>query len=177
MFVDPEKLAWMFAASIVCGIVLELFWETLGLFGCAVRYRRGGIIVPGSESTAGLVVIFIKDIIYFTIAGVVMSVLIYWTNDGEPRYLAFAGVIAGYFITHRTLGRLLRRVNEQIVIILFRVISIFLYPLRMLIIFIVRAVRAVQGRLRFYRMVKHTLRRIRALEAVRKQGVPDERCG
>ena len=177
MFVEPGKLAWMFAVSVVCGVALELFWEALGLLGCAVRYRRGGVIVPGGEGAAALTVVFIKDLFYFTVAGAVVAVLIYWTNDGEPRYLAFAGVAAGFFVTHRTLGRLLRRINERLVIFVFGAVLIALYPARLALSLLIRGVSSVRTKYRRARMTAYTLRRIRALKIIEKNGAPDNRCG
>lgn len=173
MTVDPAALARMFLVSLLCGAALELLWEGLGIVGCALRYRRGGSIEWGCESGLGLIIIFIKDMLYFVAAGVVVSVLIYWMNDGQFRFLALAGLFAGFFSAYFTIGRLLRRLTEGLVILIFRLLGIILYPLTLLRRLIARGARRIAGYARVAAMRRRTIAGTRALNSIKERGMPD----
>ncbi len=162
----------MFLVSLLCGGALEIVWECLGFIGFAVRYKRKGGSGRTADSPFGLIIIFIKDILFFTLAGAVFSVLIYWANDGQFRFLALVGVIIGFIICHRTLGRLIRLLNEQIVKLLFTLLSILFYPARKLIGIAVALIRrAAEAECR-RRMRCYTMREIRAVDVIKLRGMP-----
>lgn len=173
MTIDPVALARMLLASFVCGVGLELLWEVLGIVGCAVRYRRGHSIERGRESGAGLVLIFLKDLLYFTAAGVIVSILIYWTNDGQFRALALAGLFAGFLACYFTLGRLLRRLTEALVILIFKVLGIILYPLTLLMHLLKKGWSRALEYARVWAMRRRTISELRALDSIRSRGMPD----
>ncbi len=162
----------MFLVSLLCGGALEIVWESLGFIGFAVRYKRGGGSGRAGESSFGLIIIFIKDILFFTLAGAVFSVLIYWANDGQFRFLALAGVVIGFIICHRTLGRLIRLLNEQIVKLLFTLLGILFYPVRKLICFAAALIGRAAEAGRRQRMRRYTLREIRAVDLIKLRGMP-----
>jgi hypothetical protein len=172
MTVDPIALARMFLASLLCGVLLELFWECLGFIGCIVRYRKKGSTKPVKDNPVGLVIIFIKDILFFTIAGVVVAVLIYWTNDGQFRFLALAGLLIGFLICYKTLGSLLRKLNEQLVKLLFVLIGILTYPVRKLIALIASIIGRAAESERRRRMKRFTLSQIKAVDIIKVKGMP-----
>lgn len=172
MTVDPIALARMFVASLLCGVLLELFWECLGFIGYVVRYRKKGSAKPAKENPLGYVIIFIKDILFFTVAGVIVAVLIYWTNDGQFRFLALAGLLIGFFLCYRTLGSLLRKLNEQLVKLLFAFIGILTYPVRKLISLIVLLIGRGAEHERRRRMKRFTLHEIKAVDIIKVKGMP-----
>ena len=172
MTVDPIALARMLLASLLCGAILELFWECLGFIGCAVRYRKNGSTGPVKDNPVGLVIIFIKDILFFTIAGVVVAVLIYWTNDGQFRFLSLAGLIIGFICCYKTLGMLLRKLNEQLVKLLFAALRILTYPVRKLYYLIASLIGKALEHERQRRMKQFTLREIRAVDIIKVKGMP-----
>ncbi|MGI6167699.1 MAG: spore cortex biosynthesis protein YabQ [Eubacteriales bacterium] len=173
MTIDPLALLRMFVVSLLCGIALEVLWECLGFLGFALRYRRQGGAVTFDDTPISLIVIFVKDVFFFTVAGAVMAVLIYWANDGQFRMLGPAGAALGFYICHRTLGRLLRQLNEAMVKLLYAALRMLVWPVRKL--FTAARVLADKGILlmRRYRMKRYTLRRIRATDAIRLHGRPD----
>ena len=70
----------------------------------------------GRRNTAGgeAVALFFRDILFFTVSGVVFAVFVYCTNNGRLRFAAVAGLLTGFFISYATLGRLVRRVSGAI---------------------------------------------------------------
>ncbi len=172
MTVEPLALLEMFLVSLVCGIALEVLWECLGFIGFALRYHRQGGAVTYSDTPLSLIVIFVKDLLFFTVAGAVLAVLIYWANDGQFRMLAPAGAVLGFLICRSTLGRLLRRLNEELVKLLFATFRLIFWPVKKLGLLI--AALTCKGIMfaRRYQMKRYTLKRIRTTNIIRAQGMP-----
>jgi hypothetical protein len=172
MTIDPISLARMFLLSLVCGAALELLWECFGFIGCVVKYRKKGSDGPAKDNPVGLVLIFIKDILFFTVAGAIVAVFVYWTNDGQFRFLALAGLFTGFLCCRRTLGRLLRRLNEQLVKLIFAFLGILIYPVRKVFYFASLLLNKAAQHERRRRMKRYTIRKIKELDIIEVQGYP-----
>lgn len=173
MTVDPVALARMFLISLLCGSLLELLWEFFGFFICVLKYRKSGDIGPIKDSIPGLIIIFIKDILFFSVAGAVVAVLIYWTNDGQFRFLALAGLLIGFLCCYKTLGKLIRFLNLQLVKFLFTVLSLLTYPIRKLISLINALTSRTINYIRQSRMRQFTLLEIKKVEIIKANGMPE----
>lgn len=108
MRLDPWALARMTCLSVVLGVALSVFLELMrfvwSLFGVGVDSRSRG---RGRAAAQGIA-LFFRDVIFFTVAGVSFSVLVYSTNNGRVRLSAVLGVLAGLWLGYLTVGRLMR---------------------------------------------------------------------
>jgi hypothetical protein len=80
--------------------------------------------------------LFFLDVLFGLLCVCVLILLLYYTNDGQFRLLAVAGMGCGFFAWYHTLGRLLGRVTDGAVRGLYfvakQLIRLLLWPLRML---------------------------------------------
>ncbi|HHT54103.1 MAG TPA: hypothetical protein GX011_04105 [Clostridiales bacterium] len=173
MTVEPLALLRMFIVSLLSGIALEVLWECLGFVGFALRYRRQGGAVTFGDTPISLIVIFVKDVLFFTVAGAVVAVLIYWANDGQFRMLSPVGALLGFYICRSTLGRLLRRLNEELVKLLFAALRILFWPAKKLGLLVMSLICRGAVLLRRQRMKRYTQRRIRATNIIKIHGMPE----
>ena len=58
---------------------------------------------------------FFEDILFFLVAGCVISVLIYYTNDGVFRLMALFGVMCGFFAYYFTVGKIVILLSDVII--------------------------------------------------------------
>ena len=61
------------------------------------------------------IVMFFEDILFFIIAGCVIALLLYYTNDGQFRGMAIFGVACGFVLYYFTVGRLVISVSRTLV--------------------------------------------------------------
>ena len=157
--IDPHRLLGMLLWGIVCGAGLGLLWDVFRITRVflGVTYASRGVgrlyekplpllrrPVPSAAHAAGRLrifaretVIFLEDVLFGVMWGVVMTLLIYFTNDGIFRAMAPVGMLCGFLAYYHTIGRLVLTLSQYIVFIL-RVarcyaIAAILLPPRLLI--------------------------------------------
>lgn len=87
-----------------------------GVFGKSVK----PFFMPNSQAKGRIrgiicgILLFFEDILFFTVCGCAISVLIYYTNDGRFRLMAVVGVFVGFLLYYLTVGRLVLSVARFI---------------------------------------------------------------
>lgn len=136
--IAPERLMGMLLWGIVCGAGLGVVWDifriTRVLAGVRYPSRRADVLYqkplpllrrPVSRPSADAggrpwrilrhTVIFLEDVLFGLLCGVVMTLLIYFTNDGIFRAMAPMGMLTGFFVYYMTVGRLVLSLSQGIV--------------------------------------------------------------
>ena len=138
--IDPERLMGMLLWGVVCGAGMGLVWDVIRitrvLLGVKYPSRRVGRLyerplpllhkpVPRPMAAEMLwqrilrgVAILLEDIFFGILWGIVMTLLIYFTNDGIPRAMAPIGMLSGFILYYGTIGRLVLMMIERIVFVL-----------------------------------------------------------
>ena len=108
MEISQSLLGLMYVWAVVAGAVLGASYDVLrlsrvmlGLPGkllCVGRWRRVGRHA----------LLFVQDVLFGLIGGLVLVLLLYYTNDGQFRGLAVVGMLSGFFVYYYTLGGLVR---------------------------------------------------------------------
>ncbi len=93
-------------------------------------------------STAGYICLIARDIIFFCVAGVAFSIFVYYTNNGNVRFMAVAGVLVGFFVCYSSVGRLLRIIFKFFIKIFHKFLYAVLYPLKRLCFFAIEHAKA-----------------------------------
>lgn len=73
------------------------------------------------------VMVFVGDIIFGTVAGLAAAILIYYTNNGQIRGLAFVGMAAGFAVYYFTVGKVVIRLSELLSFLLKAAIAYLLF--------------------------------------------------
>lgn len=130
------------------GVMLSLPPPISGVFGKKIK----PLFVPasGSRSRASRVIcgilLFFEDILFFTVCGCAISILIYYTNDGRFRLMAVVGVFIGFLIYYLTVGRVVlsaaRLICFAVRAVLTYVILAFLTPFA----YLLKALQSVASR-------------------------------
>lgn len=128
MAIDPVKHAIMLAVSLICGVILAVFYELLG--GCtyfgillSLRFKKRQI-----NKVFKTVSLFFKDLFFCFVIGCMLVLVIYITNDGEFRFMAPAGMAIGFIVGYKTLGHLVRYCVTLVSNILFKALLLILRP-------------------------------------------------
>ncbi len=147
MEISQKLLGAVFALSVLCGAGLGLLWNLLRLLRalCGVGVSPAPVqedcpaVRPGRHRLlTGLrsVWLFLLDVLFGLLCVCVLILLLYYTNDGQFRLLAAAGMGCGFFAWYHTLGRLLGRFTDVMVRGLYfvarQLIRLLLWPPRML---------------------------------------------
>ena len=82
-----------------------------------------------SLKTADRIFVFIEDILFWIIAAVTEILLIFHTNGGEIRIYCLLATIAGFFLYHETLGKVVAFFARQISFLLRCLIYWLLYDI------------------------------------------------
>ena len=153
--VDPSALAHMLLLSTFIGALLAIFLEILrflfSLFESSSRTSEEGIL---HSSFLGSMCLAIRDIIFFSVCGVIFSVFIYYSNDGKVRFMAVAGVLFGFFAFYVSVSRVLRVVLEFIRKCLHKICLVLIYPFSCLFVFIFNHFKIFISRLRIRNNLK-----------------------
>lgn len=151
--IDPDRLMGMLLWGIVCGAVLGVLWDVFRLtrvmLGFSYPSRSAdklyaqplpllGKTLPrhsGQKKSLcdrlGGVILFAEDVVFGLVCGVVMSLLVYVTNDGIFRAMAPIGMLIGFLIYYLTVGRLVLSVSQ---ILVFALRALALYALTLLLL-------------------------------------------
>jgi hypothetical protein len=136
--IEPDRLMGMLLWGIVCGAALGLLWDVFRLTRVmlGVNYPTRRTRIPDEKRPLPLLgrpapsrtgadtarrrwlcstVIFCEDILFGVICGVVMTLLVYITNDGTFRIMAPAGMLCGFIAYYLTVGRLVLSLSQAII--------------------------------------------------------------
>lgn len=87
-------------ASLVCGMLLIVFYEPLRLLRCIFYHSK--------------TVVCIEDILYWAAASIPVYMMFFYYNDGELRWYGFLMLIAGAYIYNRGISMPVRGVLRRI---------------------------------------------------------------
>ena len=137
MAIDPIRHAIMLGSSVICGVLLAVFYELMGglsYFWTLINLRcKNGTINKFLKN----ILLFFKDLFFCFVIGCVLVLVIYITNDGEFRVMAPIGMVFGFVVGRKTLGHLIRYIITLLLEILFKALKLILRP----IIFWVRKIK------------------------------------
>lgn len=133
--IAPAEFAKMLLMAVVFGALLAIFLEVLrfifGVFNPQLLDNSSCCGAPG------YICLIVRDIIFFCVAGVAFSVFVYYTNNGNVRFMAVVGVLIGFLVCYSSIGRLLRVVFKFLIKIFHKFLYAVLYPLKRLSVFII----------------------------------------
>ena len=122
MEVSQTLLGWMCVWALAVGAVWGVIYDllrlprvALGMTGeppCGRRWSRLW------RST----LLFCEDVLFGVIGGVLLILLLYYTNDGQLRGLAVLSMLVGFFVYEHTVGRLVRFLLDGLLTVLGRLI-------------------------------------------------------
>jgi hypothetical protein len=149
MTVSQSALAWLYLYATLLGIALGAFYDLfritrvfLGMHysrRAANRLRERQLPLLGHrrrrrESRALGIVIFLEDLIFCMVAGILLVILFYEVNSGRFRFPALLCTGAGFLLYRGTLGRAVMLFSEVIAFVIetgVRYLVFFtLYPVR-----------------------------------------------
>lgn len=137
MIVDiaPAAFANMLLLSAIFGALLAIFLEVLRLiFGLFIPQLMDS---ASCCSTIGYICLIVRDIIFFCVFGVAFSVFVYYTNNGNVRFMAVVGVLIGFLVCYLSIGRLIRAVFTFLIKIFHKFLHAVLCPLKRVSFFII----------------------------------------
>ena len=137
MAIDPIRHAIMLGASIICGVLLAVFYELMG----GLSYFWTLITLHCKKGTVNKFLknflLFFKDLFFCFVIGCVLVLVIYITNDGEFRVMAPIGMALGFIVGRKTLGHLIRYIVTLLLEMLFKALKLILRP----VVFLVRKIK------------------------------------
>ena len=108
MEISQSLLGLMYVWAVVAGAVLGASYDVL-------RLSRAMLGLPGRRlmdgrwrRVGGHVLLFVQDVVFGLLGGLMLVLLLYYTNDGQFRGLAVVGMLSGFFVYYYTLGGLVR---------------------------------------------------------------------
>lgn len=104
--------------------------------------------------------LFFEDILFFLIAGCVIALLLYYTNDGQFRGMAVFGVVSGFVLYYFTVGKLVISVSRALVFaikaVLAYTILLVAFPSALLFKALKLVTQKIHGRFRTVRYRKRS---------------------
>ena len=172
MNIDQYALALMALESLLLGAFLEIIFELLR-FVCGIFMPR--LLRDTSEKNNDIVAIIcisVRDFVFLSFGGVAFSVFVYYTNDGNIRFIAVMGTLIGFAACYITVGRIVRRCTAFILNVFYKLINVLLYPFRFIAESIIGLLR--KGAISIGTMArrKHTLREIKKISFIKYRGIP-----
>ena len=92
-------LAFSFLGGILCGILWDVFLIPRIIFG---------ISESDNKNMLHTAVVFVQDLIFCFLCGIVAILVLYYGNDGNIRGIAFAGMLASFWAYRVTIGALVK---------------------------------------------------------------------
>lgn len=132
------SLAHQFAvalSSVVLGLLFGLIYDCVRILRCflGIRYKRymfKRLKCIDEDTSVGKayesIVMGITDIIYFVTIAVIMSVFVYFVNNGKIRWYIYFGAFFGFMLYYFTLGRVVISLSSLIVIRIRKIFKIIL---------------------------------------------------
>lgn len=124
--------------------------------GLGLHFASRPPLRVGEHLRAGL--IFVTDLLFVVVGGVLFSVFVYWQNDGVFRAIFLVGMGAGFFLWHVTLGRVIVASAETVAFFLRVIVAYLFLCIRVPASFFARILARVGGILfvllrRFFRLL------------------------
>ena len=172
MNIDQYALARMALESLLLGAFLELIFESLRFAGGIFMPRLLRDTIEKSNDVVAIICISVRDFVFLSFCGVAFSVFVYYTNDGNIRFIAIFGTLVGFAACYFTVGRIVRRCTVLILNVFYKLINILLYPFRFIVIGVISLLQ--KGAIGVETTVrrKHTLREIKKISFVKYRGIP-----
>lgn len=102
---------WAVAAGALWGLVYDAF-----------RLSRKALGFGACERVWQKAVLFAEDVLFGLVGGVILILLLYYTNNGQFRGLALVGLLSGFFVYEHTVGRLVRLCLDWLIAVIKRVV-------------------------------------------------------
>lgn len=132
MAVYPSLLLRLLLASLTVGLLVGMIYDVIRILRVALgisRYTaaasapafRPRFLKPKEKKKAGHSRVFsflflaIFDFFFCVIVGILLSVLLFYRNDGEFRGFVIVGVAVGFFVYYQTVGKLVIRGSEYVI--------------------------------------------------------------
>lgn len=93
----------IFGSSCVLGVTLGFIYDLFRIVRMIINPRNMGI--------------FIQDVIYFILSGLITFIFVLCFNSGESRFYILAGEGIGWIIYHITIGDFIYRISGKVVTI------------------------------------------------------------
>lgn len=137
MEISQASLGLLFSLSVGTGAGMGVLWSLLRFLRslCGetdaaqpAAWRTGWHILR----LLRCILFTLADILFGLLCGVLLILLLYYANDGQPRLLALLGCGCGFFAWYHTLGRLVGRLTDRLSRALRSALRWLLSPLRRL---------------------------------------------
>jgi len=127
--------------SFATGIILGVIYDVVRIVKCllGIKYSKSqselwfkSLNLNKRDSHSNIkehVVIWITDIIFFIISGVVIAISVYYSNNGVARWYMLASVVIGFVIYYFTIGKIVIRISNVASQLIKTVVGGFLYLL------------------------------------------------
>ena len=123
MILSMSGQAWLFLSTVVAGFAIGLFYDLFRITRKTVRHKAW--------------LVQIEDVLYWSVASVLMFYFLLQRNHGEIRFFIIIGAAVGMISYFYTLSPLIVKVSVAVISffkrVLFTVARILLVPIRMLI--------------------------------------------
>lgn len=108
MEISQSLLGLMYVWAVAVGVVLGASYDVLRLSRVMLGLP-GRRLVTGRWRRVGVhALLFVQDVLFGLLGGLMLVLLLYYTNDGQFRGLAVVGMLSGFFVYYYTLGGLVR---------------------------------------------------------------------
>lgn len=104
---------WGVAVGALWGVIYDVFRLSRKAFGfgaCKRAWQKA--------------VLFAEDVLCGLVGGVILLLLLYYTNNGQFRGLAPLGMLSGFFVYEYTVGRLVRLCLDWLIAVVKRVVRL-----------------------------------------------------
>lgn len=131
--------------SLITGAFLGVIYDTVRFIRCAlgIKYCNNSFkcsikTIKTKEKTrlTGLkenIIIHITDILFFIICGIVIAILVYYSNNGRVRWFIYFFSAIGFLIYYLTIGKIIIRlsgvITEVLKSIVYYTFYLIVYPL------------------------------------------------
>lgn len=119
MELSQTALAVMLFCAAPLGILLNVVYR-LTEPRCARRAKSHKAVIVVLQN--------LKDFIFLIAAAVLVVLLVYYANDGQFRYLALAGALAGYWFSDRLLAKPILVCRDALCRLVVKVMRVLLVP-------------------------------------------------
>ena len=92
---------FIFLFSLILGLVLVIIYDVFRIVRMIINSKN--------------VAVFIQDVLYFIISGIITFIFVLGVNSGDSRFYILAGEGIGWIIYHITLGEIIYKYSSKIV--------------------------------------------------------------
>lgn len=152
MEISPISLLQMLFVSFVMGgglgVLCDLYkviWMLLGAYG--LSHHSKDISPSKSKKISKQCIVFLGDICFFVILAGLIVVLNYTYNDGKMRIYTGIGLLFGYYVYRKSIGKWFLFGGEKLVFFVKRiflsVFSFLFYPFRKVFSFLYKKIKKI----------------------------------